>query len=776
MSSQRVLLLFLFALSCYALDFRNAVIVTGENPPARAKKTATMIAEEIEKRTQLRLKVVTQAAATRAAIVLAKGSGVAEGFSVATSAQGGRAVATVTGNDDRGLVFGAGYLLRQFRMERQKLELDEMSVRTAPKTQVRGHQLGYRPKTNSYDAWSVPMWDQYIRELAIFGNNTIELIPPRSDDDDDSPHFPLPKIEMREEMSRIADEYAVDVSIWYPAMDKDYSDPKTVEFALKEWEEVYRRLPRIDVIFVPGGDPGHTQPKYLMALLEKQTQLLHKYHPKAQMWMSPQSFSKEWMEEFFGIMQGEPKWLSGIVFGPQNMYPLPYMRNRIPKRYPIRFYPDITHSLHAQFPAQSWDWAYASTEGREGINPRPLGEAVIFRTYNKYTNGFVTYSEGCNDDVNKFVWSGLGWDPDANVKGILLEYSRFFFGHHLADPMAQGLLALERNWIGPLTGNGGVETTLGQFREMERTATPQLRLNWRFQQALYRAYYDAFLRARLLVETAQEQQAMGELVQAQMRGSLSAMEAAERVLDADMLPANVRELRQRVFELAEALFQSIRMQLSVSKYRAIAIRRGANLDGVDYSLNNRFWLKGRFAGIRAASNETDRLKMLDEIVNWTNPGPGGFYDDLGNMLAQPHLVIGDGFEKDPDFLRSALMGFGSRTPQDGWRTSWYNHAETMYDGKVRMRYTDLDPKARYRLRVVYAGDQPGIPIKLVANGSQQIHDYIRKPAPIAPVEFDVPAEATRGGTLELEWTRPPGLGGAGRGAQVSEVWLVRNKM
>ena len=53
--------------------------------------------------------------------------------------------------------------------------------------------------------------------------------------------------------------------IWYPAMDKDYSDPKTVEFALKEWGDVFRRLPRADAVFVPGGDPGHTQPKYLMA-------------------------------------------------------------------------------------------------------------------------------------------------------------------------------------------------------------------------------------------------------------------------------------------------------------------------------------------------------------------------------------------------------------------------------------------------------------------------------------------------------------------------------
>ena len=67
---------------------------------------------------------------------------------------------------------------------------------------------------------------------------------------------------------------------------------------------------------MPGGDPGHTQPKYMFNLLEKETAVLHKYHPKAQMWMSPQGFNHEWIEEFFDPHgRPEPQWMSGIVFG-----------------------------------------------------------------------------------------------------------------------------------------------------------------------------------------------------------------------------------------------------------------------------------------------------------------------------------------------------------------------------------------------------------------------------------------------------------------------------
>src|ERR1019366_179822 len=190
----------------------------------------------------------------------------ADGYRVKAGADG----VVIAGNDARGTLFGAGYLLRHLRMERQVLEVeDALQVATAPRYPLRGHQLGYRPKVNTYDGWTPAQFEQYIRDLAIFGTNAIELIPPRSDDAADSPHFMLTKIEMMVEISRICKEYGIDVWIWYAAMDRDYSNPATVEFALNEWADVFRRLPRIDAIFVPGGDPGDAQPKYLMALLEK---------------------------------------------------------------------------------------------------------------------------------------------------------------------------------------------------------------------------------------------------------------------------------------------------------------------------------------------------------------------------------------------------------------------------------------------------------------------------------------------------------------------------
>lgn len=752
-----------------SLDLRQAVVVPVAGASKPEQKAAQMLVEEIEKRTQIRLPVSAQPAGKPAIRLLrATSASAPEGYRLRTGAN----EVTIEGNSARGVLFGAGHLLRLAQMSRQSLSIASgISIETAPRTALRGHQLGFRPKTNSYDGWSLAMWEQYIRELAVFGTNAIELIPPRSDDDDESPHFPLPKMETMTGMSQIIADYGMDVWIWYPALDADYSKPETVEFALKEWGEVFRKLPRIDHVFVPGGDPGHTPPKYLLPLLEKQTANLRKYHPKAKMWVAPQGFSQEWLDDFIAALRKEPEWLEGVVFGPQNRVSLQKLRELVPKKYPIRHYPDITHTIRSQYPVPEWDVAYALTLGREPINPRPRDMRAIFRLLQPLTIGFLTYSEGCNDDVNKIVWSALGWNPDADLMEILREYGRFFIGQDLGEGFAQGILALEENWRGPLLGNERVQQTLEQFQAMERAAAPQTLANWRFQQGLYRAYYDAHIRERLLRETAAEARAMEAL----RRNGVDGIEEAERVLNQAALEAATGSLRMRVFELAEALFQSIRMQLSVSKYKAIAVGRGANLDAIDTPLNNRSWLESRFAEIRKLTSRAERDKAIQEILHWTDAGPGGFYDDLGNSALQPHLERGLPFEEDPARLVSAMTGFAINPDSEvaPWRMSWMRHAGVMNDNSLSMTYPQLDPASQYKVRIVYAGENLPFDIRLVADGSQEIHPLRMKDRPVRAVEFDIPQAATKDGKLKLTWERKPGLGGNGRGVQVSEVWLIR---
>ena len=772
------------------LNLTGAVVVAPDSLSPREKKAVFMLVDEVRKRTMVRWSTQSDLPKTSDSPIILVGpedkirslvgtQGVPvwlketdqrrEGYRIATIP--GRKLIVVMGNDERGVLFGVGRLLRELRMTRGRVGIPvKFQENSAPETSLRGHQLGYRQKTNSYDAWDLAQWEQYYRDLAVFGTNAIELIPPRSDDEDDSPHFPAPPMEMMVDMSRVADDYGLDVWIWYPAMDKDYADPKTVEFALREWEEVYKRLPRIDVVFVPGGDPGHTHPLPLMALLEKQAALLRKYHPQAQMWMSPQSFNKDWDDEFYKFMQTEPKWLDGIVFGPQVRMGLYDVRKAIPARYPIRGYPDITHSTNCQHPVPEWDVAFGITEAREVINPRPLGQATLFRYYQPATIGFLTYSEGCNDDVNKFVWSGLGWNSQTPVIDILRQFSRYFIADQFTEEFAQGLLALERNWVGPLITNTGVETTLQQFQAMERTGGPRLLHNWRFQQALYRAYYDAGLRDRLIAETAQRSQATDILRRASRLGSLLAMYQAEAILNqADFIQASP-ERRNRINELAEALFQSIQMQLNSQLHQG-EHGRGTSQDTIDRPLNDRHWLKAQFAKIREEAKEAERLKLLSAVVSRTDPGPGSFYDDLGDPNRQPHLVPNSiPFAENPDFRKSVYTSFDYRVDRP---REWWTNVLCMYDGALQLRYEGLDKNAKYKIRFVYSSEPlRKVKVRLEAD-DQPLHDWMIKPDEMTPMEFDIPPAATADGELHIRWTREPGLGGNGRGCQVAEVFLLR---
>ena len=193
------------------LDLTRAVVVIPPTLSGPEKKAVSLLVEDVTRRAGVKWQVTSRWPGEKAAVVavgpvkaaeaftgpFAKSIGDAsrplkpEGFHIRTEADGPAVL--VAGNDPRGVLFGVGRLLRELRTtEGRVLVPAGFNVTTSPVYPLRGHQLGYRPKTNSYDAWDLARWERYIRDLAIFGTNAVELIPPRSDDDADSPHFPLP--------------------------------------------------------------------------------------------------------------------------------------------------------------------------------------------------------------------------------------------------------------------------------------------------------------------------------------------------------------------------------------------------------------------------------------------------------------------------------------------------------------------------------------------------------------------------------------------------------
>jgi len=624
------------------IDLSQAKIIALNGRSKVQASAARMLSEEIDKRTRIGLDIVKQMpGAGVVTIVIGTGREVADkvcsppaGLTVPDKTDGyaiwidssKRNATTIclAGHDDRGALYAVGRLLRILEMGRDKVSVNgETKIATAPKYALRGHQMGYRAKTNSYDAWTVEKWEQYYRDMIVFGLNAVEIVPPVTDDLPDSAVMPKKPLDMMIAQSKLADDYGLDLWIWYPVMEyrhKDNVSEDLAKLALKNREYVLSRLPRVNAVFVPSGDPGEVNPKFLFPHMKGLKKILDRYHPGATVWSSVQNYddksrSMGWTKAFYDkLRSGQADWLGGVVFGPATETTIEKMRKAVPARFPIRRYPDITHSKNCQYEVRGWDNALENTLGREPINPRPRAFAKIFRKYQQYAIGFISYSEGCNDDLNKVVWSCLGWDPDMKVDDILVEYSRYFISERYEDSFAKGLLGLERNWHGRFKDDDGVYETLQLFQAMESKATPQDKLNWRFQQGLYRAYYDAYIKARLAYETRLEKEALSILKTAGEVGSAKALDAAEAVLDKAETYKNRSKLRARVFELAEALFQSIGMQLSVPRYRAKQIGRGANLDMVDIPLNHSMSLKEAFANVRKMRSEKQKLAKIAQIA------------------------------------------------------------------------------------------------------------------------------------------------------------------
>ncbi len=579
------------------IDLRDAIIVVrpGELPPAE-KTAATALIEEVEKRTRIRLKQSTDWPEGKTVIALASTDSVPawkhsippregtdhpekrpEGFRLAVDAQGPKPVVWIAGADPRGTLFGVGQLLRRLDWSEGKLSIAaDLDIATAPAFAIRGHQLGYRATANSYDAWDAAQFEQYIRELTFFGANSFEGIP--FQDERPTPVMKFPRREMNRAIGEICQRYGLDYWAWIP-VDFDLTDQAKRAQLLKQCGEFFHDTPVFEGLFYPGGDPGNNPPKLFLPFLADLAKPLRAAHPKAKIWLSMQQFRQERVDYVYDYIERQsPTWLGGLVAGPSSL-PLRTLRTRLPKPYRLRDYPDLTHNKLSQYEVPEWDQAYALTEGREAINPRPVEYAAIFEQTSMYTDGFISYSEGVHDDVNKTVWSALSWNPELTPREILTDYVRVYFQPSGTAQMADAIQALENNWRGPLVNNGAVEGTLLQWEGLAR-AKPELSGNWRWQMCLLRANYDVYIRRRLINESHLEDQANAILAQSPKIGAARAMDDAERVLaEATTKPISV-ELRTRIFDLCEQLFHSIGLQTSVDKYYAIGAERGAVLDFV----------------------------------------------------------------------------------------------------------------------------------------------------------------------------------------------------
>jgi hypothetical protein len=222
------------------------------------------------------------------------------------------------------------------------------------------------------------------------------------------------------------------------------------------------------------------------------------------------------------------------------------------------------------------------------------------------------------------------------------------------------------------------------------------------------------------------------------------------------------ELRARIVELCEKLFHSIGLQTSVEKYYASGEERGAVLDFIDLPLNNRWWLEDEFKKIRAMNSETEKDGRLETIAKWEHPGPGSFYDNVGNLSKSPHVVratVDDGSFREPEPMFS-WWNKGKSRARLTWQVSMWP-VSVIYDG--------LDAKGNYVVRSSGYGQAllriDGDRVLPTADG-REMGDV---------KEFPVDPKYLADGKLVLTWDRPTDEANLNwrQHSRLSEVWLIK---
>ncbi len=187
---------------------------------------------------------------------------------------------------------------------------------------------------------------------------------------------------------------------------------------------------------------------------------------------------------------------------------------------------------------------------------------------------------------------------------------------------------------------------------------------------------------------------------------------------------------------------------------------------MDLPLNNRWWLEDEFEKVRALAPEEAKCARLLELAGWESPGPGSYYDDVGNPARSPRVkrcefvFTEPGEEAHPEPLQW-WWDDGKSRARLSWQTSMNYPEAVVYEG--------LDPDAAYVVRCSgYGKFLLRIDGAFVGNPEDHVEmGEVR--------DFPVPAEHLQDRKLVLTWDPPTDEGHLNwrQHSRLAEVWLLK---
>ncbi len=748
-------------------------------------------------------------------------------------------IVIIAGIDERGCLYAVGELLRQATIRNGVINLpDNIEVRTAPAFEIRGTQVqqsNVARELGKARPWTDKETQRVILDYALAGANIFSTgYGPMFDFIQSYGLMTQGEFGPNTAPGDIPKEWEAKESIGrtgYVCL----SVPEGNQYMLDQCDKFFKDRPAFDLVKFWGGDGGGCEcdrckpyGKIFIQTVEKMAAIVHKYHPETRVYFTNQKFQNNDDNAIFSYLQEKPSdwlfawgygpgsdatsWQPGHRqthrmdlfrypgYGPYSLYPKEIL-HQLPPNVKLLYYNEITHWKYAQhafvqmYPRPDKDgnhpphWSHDIYERRPdqfltmvynrlSFYACPKNYFRVFNDLMPYGIGDITHSSGHHDHFNQWMWQRLLWSPRTGLDEVVNDYCNTWFGPEAAPLMAKALYMLEEN-IGEQSETALPEKSgIKRYYDLVKQAGKLIPKEIMDQDWLWRMYMQKGVLDRYTQLSVSQQMRFQSVIEKLIAASLKSGETKKGIQEA-LAMFDPNESDEMI-----ALKEEARI-LSDESNRLFGERN----DGV-YNLKHDFiglgWLKRQLERAKAAET-AKRDELLSMIVDYENPGEGGFYDNLGTGNSAPHVVAGYPYDHGQPYV-AKMMSEGNRPSQ---RSMHFTQDE---DQGLTLHYNDLDKNAPYKIRFTFV--RPWYQERYAIRMNQKSQTIYADDIPIAknvelPLQmsdfftYDIPAQATADGELTIRLERAPDVAhgdrvsveqwrnSGGWGTLASEVWLIK---
>ncbi len=447
-------------------------ILLSPDAGAVARRASEILSREITVRSGAKVSTEGKADFT---IELALESGIGiEGYTIADDGSG---ILKITGNDDNGLLYGAGKFLHTCRYDMGGLTPGDWRGTSVPKGTFRGIYFATH-FNNWYEAASDSERGRYVESLALWGTNSLVV------------HYPDQWLSGMEDtkaqvwiqkMKRLMiDAKSVGIKVGllhivnagYTSTPKELkatpgrhcggnmicsSKPEGKKLLMKNWNALMDEFaePGLDiVVYWPYDEGGCDCPQCspwggngYLKLCRDFSKVVHQKYPEAKIILSTWCFdyrhNPDWKTRVASIENGEyaalvkaleedKSWVDGIMTDAHGSFPEYPLVHGVAGDLPMVNFSEI--SMIGQYP-----W------GGFGANPLPARFQRLWNQAKDKLSGGFPYSEGIFEDINKTICSQLYWAPDKPTMEIVKEYISYEYSPVMVESVAKAIKLLEQN-------------------------------------------------------------------------------------------------------------------------------------------------------------------------------------------------------------------------------------------------------------------------------------------------------------------------------------------